>query len=286
MALIMGLLFCLCSPALMAADGGKKMIADLTAPQIIEKNVAARGGLEKLHALQTISLNGKLDAGTGSSTARAAKIAREAKTGVKVRRAGNPQDEDKSDATKQVQLPFTLEMKRPHMSRVEVEFAGKTSLQVYDGKNGWLVRPYLNRNSVEPFTAEQAKAQEHEQNIDAPLIDYAAKGTKVELAGVEQVEGRDAYNLKLTTKDGRVQHVWVDKQSFLDVKIEGTPRRMDGRLRTVWIYQRDFRDVNGLKIPFVLETAVDGFPGTHKMVLDKVAVNPKLDDALFAKPKA
>ena len=99
------------------------------------------------------------------------------------------------------------------------------------------------------------------------------------------MEGRDAYKLKLTTKAGDVQHVWIDTQSFLDVKVEGAPRRMDGKMRTVWIYQRDFRPVQGLTVPFVLETAVDGFHETHKMVVEKVQVNPKLDDGLFAKPK-
>jgi len=83
-----------------------------------------------------------------------------------------------------------------------------------------------------------------------------------------------------------VRHVWIDARSFLDVKIEGTPRRMDGRMRTVWIYQRDFRSVQGVTVPFVLETAVDGYPDRHQMVIEKVALNPKLDDAAFAKPKA
>ena len=61
---------------------------------------------------------------------------------------------------------------------------------------------------------------------------------------------------------------------------------MDGKTRTVWVVQRDFRSVQGLKIPFVLETIVGGYPQTHKIVLDKVAVNPKLDDARFSKPNA
>jgi len=61
---------------------------------------------------------------------------------------------------------------------------------------------------------------------------------------------------------------------------------MDGKMRSVWVYQRDFRSVQGLKIPFLLETIVDGYPQAHKIVLDKVAVNPKLDAATFAKPKA
>jgi hypothetical protein len=39
-------------------------------------------------------------------------------------------------------------------------------------------------------------------------------------------------------------------------------------------------------VPFVLETVVDGYPDAHKMVIEKVALNPKLDDALFTKPTA
>jgi hypothetical protein len=81
-----------------------------------------------------------------------------------------------------------------------------------------------------------------------------------------------------------VQHIWIDAQSFLDVKVEGTPRRMDGKMRTVWIYQRDFRAEKGVQIPHVLETAVEGYPDSHKMVVTKVAVNPALSDTLFAKP--
>jgi hypothetical protein len=41
-----------------------------------------------------------------------------------------------------------------------------------------------------------------------------------------------------------------------------------------------------VKVPFVLETAVEGYRETHKTVLETVAVNPKLDDALFVKPQS
>jgi hypothetical protein len=186
----------------------------------------------------------------------------------------------------QLQLPFAMDMKRPHMSRVEIEFAGKTAVQVYDGKLGWKLRPFLNRNDVEPFTSEEARSQADQPDLDGPLVDYAAKGTKVALEGVEPVEGHDAYRLQLTLKSGQVRHVWIDAQSFLDVKVEGIPRRMDGRLRNVYVYQRDFRPVQGLVIPFVVETAVEGYPHTHRMFIERAAVNPRLDDALFAKPRA
>jgi hypothetical protein len=158
-------------------------------------------------------------------------------------------------------------------------------VQVFDGQNGWKLRPYLNRNDVEPFTADEAKSEEVKADLEGPLVDYAAKGTQVSLAGVEPVDGHSAYKLKLTMKSGGVQHIWIDAQSFLDVKIEGIPRRMDNKIRNVWIYQRDFRRVQGLMVPFLYETAIEGNPRTHRMTVDTVAVNRTLDEQRFAKPQ-
>jgi hypothetical protein len=43
--------------------------------------------------------------------------------------------------------------------------------------------------------------------------------------------------------------------------------------------------VNGLMIPYVNETAVDGVKQTEKIVVEKVIVNPKLEDSHFSKPR-
>jgi len=255
----------------------------LTAAQVVEKNIAARGGLQAWRAVQTISWSGKMDAGTGDSVARSRRFAEDR---VKPTSRMQPDKMEGTDKDKQVQLPFVYEMKRPGKSRMEIEFAGKTAVQVYDGQHGWKLRPFLGRNDVEPFTSDEAKGENEEADLDGYLVDYAAKGTKVELDGVEKVEGHDTYKLKLTLKSGQVRYVWVDALSFLDVKVSGTPRRMDGKMRNVAIYQRDFQNVQGLMFPFLLETSVDGYRETHKMVIEKVVVNPKLEDALFAKPQA
>jgi hypothetical protein len=191
----------------------------------------------------------------------------------------------KEPAQQQVQLPFRLEMKRPRKSRLEIDFAGKTAVQVYDGQNGWKLRPYLNRDDVEPFTAEETKSEETKADLEPPLVDYAAKGSQVALEGMEQVDGHDAYKLKLTLKSGDVQHIWIDAHSYLDVKVEGLPRRMDGKMRSVWIYQRDFKSIQGVMVPHLYETANEGSARTHKMVIEAVEVNRNLDDARFAKPQ-
>lgn len=254
--------------------------ASLTASQIVEKNIAARGGLQGWRGLQTMTWTGKMDAGGGDSAARSRRVA------LAPSSTNRPVMTPPETKTEQVQLPFTLYLKRGHKSRIELEFAGKKPVQVYDGTNGWKYRPFLNREDVEPFTTDELKAEAQKSDLDGPLVDYAAKGTKVESTGVEKVEGRDCYKLKLTLKSGDVQYVWIDTQTFLDVKLSGTPRRMDGRMHNVYIYQRDFKTVQGLVLPQVLETAVDGYRDTHKMVIESLVINPKLDDALFKKPQS
>jgi len=271
-------------PLAVAADPA--VPAGLSVAQIVERHVAARGGLQSWRAVQTLTLSGKIDAGTGDSVKRSIRLAQQG-LGASARRAERAaaQSAVKAAVEQQVQLPFRLEMKRPGKSRLEIDFAGNTAVQVYDGQHGWKLRPYLNRDDVEAFTADEAKSEATRSDLEPQLVDYAAKGTQVALEGMEKVDGRDAYKLKLTLKSSDVQHVWIDAQSFLDVKIEGVARRMDGRMRSVWIYQREFKSVHGVMVPYLYETAIDNGPQTHRMVVDAVAVNRTLDDARFAKPQ-
>jgi outer membrane lipoprotein-sorting protein len=263
----------------------------LSVTQIVDKHVAARGGLTAWRAVQTLSVTGKMDVGSGDSLARSLRasgfggVSRRGAGAAAARDKGADQGAAQSAAEPQVQVPFRLEMKRPRKSRVEIDFAGSTAVQVYDGTNGWKLRPFLNRNDVESFTAEEAKASNALGDMEGPLIDYAAKGTQVALEGVEAVGGRNAYKLKLTLKEGTTRQIWVDAQSFLDVKIEGAPRRMDGRMHNVYVYQTDFRSTQGIRLPFAYDTTVEGYPQSHRMTIQTAAVNPKLDDSRFEKPQ-
>jgi outer membrane lipoprotein-sorting protein len=248
------------------ASGGK-----LSAADIASRNVSARGGLQAWRAVQALSMTGKVEAGGNNRPALPM-------PGPKSGPAMPPRR-----PAEQVQLPFTMQLKRPRKMRLEIQFNGETAVQVYDGANGWKLRPFLNRHEVETYTPEELKAAALQADLDGPLVDYAAKGTKIELEGMEKAEDRDTYKLKLTLKGGQVQHVWVDAQTFLETKIEGTPRRLDGKYHNVATYMRDYRTVDGLVVPFVMETAVDGVRQTEKIQIESVVIGPKLDDSRFAK---
>jgi len=282
---IIGVLVSQCLSVAALADDHQAPPAGLTAAQIVQKHVAARGGLKAWRQVQSMVWSGEMEVGYADSKARSAQYVSAHKPGKDKGKPAPIAESKKEEARKQAQVPFVLEMKRPGKSRLEIDFAGKTAVQVYDGTGGWLLRPFLNRDDWEPFSAEQAKSQQGKWEIEGPLMNSSAQGTKVALESVEKVDGQPAYKLKLTHKSGEVQHIWIDAKSFLDVKVEGTPRRMDGKLRTVWVSQRDFRSVQGVKVPFEQETAVDGYADTHKMFVRKVSLNPPVDDARFEKPK-
>jgi hypothetical protein len=261
--------------------------ANLAASAIVEKNVAARGGLQAWRAVQSLSMEGKLGVGGNQ---RAVLPTPSPVPGHTITQQMLPQRPEQ-----EVQLPFVMELKRPRKMRVELIFKGQTAVQVFDGTKGWKLRPFLNRNEVEPYTADEMKKAAVQSELDGPLVDYASKGTKIDLEGIESVEGRDNYKLKLTLKSGTSMHVWVDSQTFLESKIEGQPRILDGISHPVEVYYRDYRPVSGLQIPYVLETKVlpVNQPGlkvrqtpvpVERISLEKVEINPKLDEGLFAKP--
>jgi hypothetical protein len=263
-----------CVPLMLASDiQTKGSAARLSAAEIVEKNVAARGGLSAWRAVKTLELKGKLDAGGNN---RPTIPVPGVKRGSQL---GTPRP------TEQVKLPFLMDLERGRKMRLEIEFNGQTAIQVYNGTQGWKLRPFLNRHQVENFTPEELQSQASQSDLDGYLIDYAAKGEKVELEGVEQVEGHDAYNLKVTDSGGHSRHVWIDAANFLEVKVEGVPRRLDGKYHPVATYLRDYRNVGGLMMPYLMETAVEGVKDKEKIEIETIVSNPKLDDSRFATPR-
>jgi hypothetical protein len=178
----------------------------------------------------------------------------------------------------EMMLPFVLESKRPNKTRLEITFNGQTAVQVYDGMNGYKYRPYLGREDWVPYSADELKKAAAQPGIDGLLIDVASRGSRVESAGTDTVEEKPAYRLKVTDKSGQVRRAWIDAASFLEVK-------EDGRLHPVEVYLREYKPEQGLMIPRLIETAVQGVPKTEKIVIDSVTVNPKLDDSRFQKGK-
>jgi hypothetical protein len=269
-----------------AAAAPAPSLPKMSVEQLVEKNVAARGGASAWEAVKSISYSGNLDAGkihpdNGLHPSATERLIDKPGKATKIAQA--PDHPASADSGTPITLPYTIVMKRPNKQRVEIKFKDETLVQVYDGDKGWKLQPYLNRGGALPFNADELKKAKQFQQIDGPLVDYAAKGTKIFQDGTEMVDGHPAYRLKLVLKSGDTRHLWLNASSFLDVQIDGS-RRLNGHEVPTFTTLRDFRTVAGVKVPYEMETRTRGLQEREKIVVDKVILNPPVDDRQFTKP--
>jgi hypothetical protein len=221
-----------------------------TADEIVAKVLAARGGLEKAKAVQTERITGTI--------------------------YFNPE----------LYGPFVAEFKRPGKMHNEVTIQNKTVVRSFNGKDtGWVINPFVGKVVAEPMSAEDIKDAVNEADFDGPLVDAKAKGNTIELTGTEKVEGRDAYVLKVTHKDGQVSSYSFDTKTFLLVKWSGADS-VNGEAVTRETLFHDYRDVGGLKFAFELVSNTPGADVTQRIVVEKIELDPPIDEARFGKPPA
>jgi len=219
-----------------------------TVDDVIAKNLEAMGGVQKLKAVQSVRMTGKMTVGPG------------------------------------MEAPITIEMKRPNMMRMDFTLQGMTGSQAYDGTSGWSLMPFGGSKEPQPMSAEDAKIAAEQADMDGPLMDYKAKGSTAELLGKESVEGADAYKVRLTQKDGRVTTYYIDADAYLVIKQEAKRTIRGNEVETETIVG-DYKKVDGLTFAHSIDGGAKGAPMRQKLTIEKIELNVPIDDARFKMPK-
>jgi len=223
----------------------------VTAEELAAKNVAAKGGMDKLRAIESLRLTGKLLVNGGS-----------------------------------VRLTFVELIKRPHDVRYEATLQGLTQVQAYDGAQAWQIDPFQGRKDPEKLSADDAKGlAEDAADFMGPLVDYVAKGYTLEYLGTEDIDGTMAHKLRVTRTNGDITFVYLDPDYFLEIRTinrrieHGVPRE------TVTDYG-DYERVAGVYFPFAQESGLKGSSDRQKVQIDRAEANTDLGGAVFGFPSA
>ncbi len=217
--------------------------------EIVASNLAARGGKEKIQALRSIRH-------TATATASGGRLAR-----------------------------IVREVEQPGRCRLEFSSQGMTSVFAHDGENGWQVAPLQGQFEPQVCSPEtDSVAGVDQRDIEGPLVNWRQKGHHVELVGQENLPGGEAFKLKLTLSDGAVRFDYIDVASRQIVRSDVT-RITQGRPEQLEEVFSDFRTVDGLVFPFLIETHVKTRPETIRIVVEKIELNPDLDDSRFQFPQ-
>ena len=163
----------------------------------------------------------------------------------------------------------------------ETEFNGTKIINCVNDKGGWTVNPMAGANDPTPMPEDEYKYQRDEIYVGGPLLDYASKGTKVELAGKDA----KSYTLKVTPKDGAEQTYVIDATTFL-IKSAQRKGKMQGQDVDVTQTFSDYRKTDsGFVVPYAMDIDLGG-QFSMSIVVKKVEVNKQIDPAVFALPKA
>jgi hypothetical protein len=216
--------------------------------EIIDSNIAARGGYDRIRGIDSIRA-------TGTATASGGRVAR-----------------------------VVYEIKRGGLFRLEFSSQGLTSVFAHDDVGAWEVDPLDGQFEPRRVTPGiDSPMGIGERDIESHFVDWKEKRHHVELLGRERLAGGEAFRIKTTLKDGTIRHDYIDVNSRQIVRSD-IPRRLGGRDTVVVDTFSDFRETGGLVFPHLVETRVEGRPDVITIVVDGFELNPELDDARFQYP--
>ena len=218
-----------------------------TADEIIARQVAARGGLDKLKAIQSLKFEGSALVYGGA-----------------------------------IRLHVVELKKRPGLVRQEASLQGLTEVEAYDGTGGWHIQPFQGRRDPERMSADDSKELADEADIDDPIVDYKAKGGAVEYLGQEDVDGTPAYKLRLTEKSGDQLTYFIDTDTLMTIRV-ASKRLLRGREDETVTDYGDYEKVGGVYFPFESESGPPGASDQDKtkVIFDTGEADVAVEDAKF-----
>lgn len=218
-----------------------------TAQEIIDKNISAVGGADKLAAVKSLTYDQGMNVMgmdlTGKSTVVVGKSL-----------------------------------------RTDISVMGQQVTTAVDGDKGWTINPMQGGTAPQALPEDQVKMQKGNAHLIGADLAVAKEGKyPVELVGKEKMDGKEVYNLKVTRPEG-VANYFVDTKTNQLVGMK-TTISVQGQSGDVKIKYGNYKAIDGLTLPTSLEMENPAMPGPMTMTLSNIVFNPTVDSAIFAMPK-
>jgi hypothetical protein len=235
------------SAMIVAVLGLPSAVAAQTVEDILAKHVQARGGYERVKAIQSVRIT-------------------------------------RTVVTQFSELEVVILKKRPESFRVEQSAPGQppvfravTPTAAWDLAGGKLT----NRSAL-----AAAEARDLDGDFDGPLVDWKDKGHTLALAGREPLPGGDAFKIQLTTKNGVARTFYLDAATYLVRRITGVTNLPGDRKANVETDILAHKEAGGVKFPADIQEDRTGAGPVQTVVsyTKTIEVNVPIDDALFAPP--
>lgn len=168
--------------------------------------------------------------------------------------------------------------------RNEITLMGMTGYQILTPTEGWNFMPFSGQTAPEAVTADDLKQGQDQLDAQGVLVDYAAKGHKVELLGKEDVDGTECFKLKITLKSGSVQTYFIDPSTYYILKLVSTRSANGQEMEMSTTFSNYKKLPEGIVIPMSLSIPLG--PGFNAdFTVEKVEINKPIDESVFKPAK-
>jgi hypothetical protein len=183
-----------------------------TVDDVINKHIAALGGIENLNKIQNTIMEGSLN-------------------------------------IQGTEISLTLTQVHNKLNRQDITAMGMHGFDMLTEKEGWQYMPFQGMQNPVAKTADEIKESQSDLDIAGPLVDYAAKGHKVALLGKEDVDGTECYKIKASLASGKEVSFFIDPASNMIIRIKDK-RKINGQETELQTDFSDYKEVEGVKMAF------------------------------------
>lgn len=236
-----------CAVAIAALVGSAPAAQSPTVDEIVARHLAAKGGAEKLRAVTSVKLTGRIKGPGG-------------------------------------EMPVISWAKRPNMRRRENTSDGQIFVLGFDGKTVWAINPLMSPKPREITGPQADMTRQDADDFDSVLLDYQVKGDTVELVGTEAVQGITMHRLRVTKKKGAIHEVYLNAETMLESKMVMQVEQ-GGRKGIVALEFSNYKEVDGITVPLHIRQTFNGQVMTE-VTYDLVQFNVEMADTLFLMPKS
>jgi len=183
-----------------------------------------------------------------------------------------------------MEMPYTSYTMVPFKSYFELSVQGSSIKQAYDGTTGWMVNPMAGAVTPEKVDDETAKMFRERGRIIDKLITYIDDNAKVELTGTEKENNVDVYQIKYTASDGDIINYSVSSDNYMIVKTKRVIKTMGKEIESETTYG-NFRKAGEIMMSYSFDVkSKNSAMGTQEIMIDKIEINPTVDESIFSFP--
>ena len=179
-------------------------------------------------------------------------------------------------------LPIIIQVINGKAMRTDVDAMGQKVTNAYKDGKGWMINPFAGASTATDVTGDMLDEFKNQSYIIPALIDYKARGYKVQLMGQENVDSTKAYKIQLTNDKNKTDTYYIDANTYMLIKFVGT-RNMMGQDMELETYFGDVKDEGNVKLAMSRSIKTGG-QTIQEIHFDKVDLNAPIDEKIFDKP--